>query len=116
MAANKKREILVRAYLGFAFIFLLGIAIISRAFYIQTAQGDYYRSLADSLTIFPKTILAERGNIYSEDGRLLATTLPTFDIRIDFKTTYAHPEIFKENIDSLAICMASMFPEKNATQ
>ncbi len=116
MATNKKREILLRAYLGFAFIFLLGIAIIGRAFYIQTTQGDYYRSLADSLTIFPKTILAERGNIYSEDGRLLATTLPTFDIRIDFKTTYAHPEVFKENVDSLAVCMAAMFPEKSVTQ
>ena len=116
MAANKKREILLRAYLGFAFIFLLGMAIIGRAFYIQTYEGKYYRSLADSLTIFPKTILAERGNIYSEDGRLLATTLPTFDIRIDFKTTYVHPEVFKDNVDSLAICLASMFPEKDAAQ
>lgn len=116
MAANKKSEILLRAYLGFAFIFILGIAIVGRAFYIQTVQGDYYRSLADSLTIFPKTILAERGNIYSQDGRLLATTLPTFDIRVDFKTTYAHPEIFKENVDSLAICLAAMFPEKTVLQ
>lgn len=116
MAANKKSEILLRAYLGFAFIFILGIAIVGRAFYIQTVQGDYYRSLADSLTIFPKTILAERGNIYSQDGRLLATTLPTFDIRVDFKTTYVHPEIFKENVDSLAICLAAMFPEKTAGQ
>lgn len=116
MATNKKREILVRAYVGFAFIFLLGMSIIGRAFYIQTVQGEYYRSLADSLTIFPKTILAERGNIYSQDGRLLATTLPMFDIRIDFKTTYNHPEIFRDNIDSLAICLAAMFPEKNSTR
>lgn len=116
MAANKKREILLRAYLGFAFIFLLGMAIIGRAFYIQTAQGNYYRSLADSLTIFPKTVLAERGNIYSEDGRLLATTLPTFDIRIDFKTTYTHPEIFKENVDSFSLLLSQMFPEKSAQQ
>ena len=116
MAANKKREILLRAYLGFAFIFLLGLAIIGRAFYIQTYQGKYYRSLADSLTIFPKTILAERGNIYSEDGRLLATTLPTFDIRIDFKTTYLHKEVFLENVDGVSMPLAQMFPEKNATQ
>lgn len=116
MAANKKREILLRAYLGFAFIFLLGLAIIGRAFYIQTYQGKYYRSLADSLTIFPKTILAERGNIYSEDGRLLATTLPTFDIRIDFKTTYLHKEIFNDNVDSVSVLLAQMFPGKNARQ
>ena len=113
MASNKKKEILLRAYLGFLFVCLLGMAILSRAFYIQTVQGPYYRSLADSLTIFPKKVMAERGNIYSQDGKLLATTLPTFDIRIDFQTTYTHPEIFKENIDSLALLLSEMFRDKS---
>jgi cell division protein FtsI (penicillin-binding protein 3) len=110
--ANKKREILLRAYLGFLFVCFLGMAIIGRAFYIQTIEGNYYRSLADSLTIFPKNIMAERGNIYGAEGRLLATTLPTFDIRIDFKTTYAYPELFKENVDSVAILLNAMFKDK----
>ncbi len=116
MASNKKKEILLRAYFGFMFICILGVSIIGRAFYIQSVQGVYYRSLADSLTIFPKKVMAERGNIYSEDGRLLATTLPTFDIRIDFKTTYTHPEVFKENIDSLSILLAGMFKDKSKEQ
>ena len=116
MAANKKKEIVVRAYLGFLVICLIGFAIIGRCFYIQTMQGNYYRSLADSLTISPEKIMAERGNIYSENGRLLATTLPTFDIRIDFKTTYAHPEIFKENVDSLSFLLADMFRDKSPEQ
>lgn len=114
--SNKKKEILLRAYIGFLVIFLLGVAILGRAFYIQTVQGPYYRSLADSLTIFPKTIQAERGNIYSADGRLLATTLPIFDIRIDFKTTYNHADIFKANIDSVALLLSQMFGDKSKTQ
>src|SRR4051812_5251844 len=114
--ANKKREILLRAYLGFLFVCLLGMSIIGRAFYIQTVEGSYYRGLADSLTIYPKKIMAERGNIYSEDGRLLATTLPTFDIRIDFKTTYVYPELFKENVDSVAILLNAMFKDKTVGQ
>ena len=121
MASNKKAEILLRANLGFLFICLLGMAIISRAFYIQTVQGPYYRSLADSLTIFPKKILAERGNIYSADGRLLATTLPTFDIRIDFKAAkpYADnvmPEQFNVGVDSLALLLTNMFHDKSVQQ
>jgi cell division protein FtsI (penicillin-binding protein 3) len=116
MAQNKKQEIVVRIYLGFLFICLLGIAIVGRTFYLQAFQGNYYRSLADSLTIFPKKVQAERGNIYSADGRLLATTLPTFDVVIDFKTTRRHSDIFKENIDSVVLLLGAMYPEKSAQQ
>ena len=111
--SNKKKEILLRAYLGFLAVCLLGIAIIGRVFYIQTVQGPYYRGLAESLQIDTMEVVAERGNIYSADGRLMATTLPTFDIRIDFKTTYAHPELFKENVDSVALLLSSMFRDKS---
>jgi cell division protein FtsI (penicillin-binding protein 3) len=116
VAGNKKKEILVRVYLGFLFVCVLGVAIVGRAFYIQTVQGGYYRSMADSLTIFPRKVMAERGNIYSEDGRLLATTLPTFDIRIDFKTTYAHPDSFRMYVDSVAILLSAMFKDKSGPQ
>ncbi|MDB5281966.1 MAG: Peptidoglycan glycosyltransferase [Bacteroidota bacterium] len=111
--SNKKKEILLRAYLGFLAVCLLGFAIIGRVFYIQTVQGAYYRGLAESLQIDTMEVVAERGNIYSADGRLMATTLPTFDIRIDFKTTYAHPEIFKENVDSVALMLSLMFKDKS---
>lgn len=114
--ANKKKEIVLRAYLGFLFICLLGVAIIGRAFYIQTYQGAHYISLADSLTVFPRKVFAERGNIYSEDGRLMATTLPVFDIRIDFKTLSANKELFNQHVDSVAILLAAMFKDKSATQ
>ncbi len=114
--ANKKKEILLRAYLGFLLVFALGVAILGRAFYIQTSQGAYYRELGDSLTIEEKEVLADRGNIYSSDGSLLATTLPTFDIRIDFKTTYNHSELFSTKVDSVAMLLARMFPEKTQSQ
>lgn len=113
---NKKKEIVLRAYLGFLFICMIGMAVIGRAFFIQTTEGNYYRSLADSLTIFPKKVMAERGNIYSQDGRLLATTLPTFDIRIDFYTINNHTLLFKKNLDSVSLLLANMFRDKTSQQ
>ncbi|MBL0310815.1 MAG: hypothetical protein IPP77_14425 [Bacteroidetes bacterium] len=113
MASNKKKEILLRAYLGYMLVCMLGFAILGRAFYIQSVEGSYYISLADSLTIFPKKISAERGNIFADDGRLFATTLPTFNIHIDFKTTANHSELFNKKVDSVALLLAKMFPEKS---
>lgn len=114
--ANKKKEILLRAYLGFVAVLLLGIAILGRAFYIQTVKGDYYRAMGDSLTIEEREVLADRGNIYSMDGRLMATTLPTFDIRVDFKTTYNHSELWNAKVDSVAMLLAGLFKDKTKEQ
>jgi cell division protein FtsI (penicillin-binding protein 3) len=114
--ANKKKEILWRAYFGFLFVCLLGIAIVSRAFYIQTVEGNYYRSMFDSLTITTEKIAGDMGNIYSEDGALLATTIPMFDIRIDFKTTRAFKDAYKTGLDSVALLLSQTFGDKSKDQ
>jgi cell division protein FtsI (penicillin-binding protein 3) len=113
---SKKQQIVTRIYIGYLFICMVGIAIVARGFYLQTYKGDYYISLADSLTIYPKKIQAERGNIFAADGRLIATTLPVFDIRIDFKTTYEHKDIFEENVDSFALLLSETFKDRTKEQ
>jgi cell division protein FtsI (penicillin-binding protein 3) len=49
---NIKKEMMVRIYIGFLFICLLGFGIIGQTFYIQNVKGNYYRKLSDTLTIF----------------------------------------------------------------
>lgn len=107
-----KKVILWRIYLAFAMIALMGVAVLLQAFRIQTIEGPYWRNMADSLTTAYLSIEADRGNIYSEDGRLLATLLPYFEIRMDMRTETMTDKIFYDNVDSLALCMADYF--KNA--
>ena len=40
--------------------------------------------MSDSLHQRFVSLEAERGTIYSEDGQMLSTSIPTFDIYIDF--------------------------------
>lgn len=113
---NKRQQIVVRVRIGFLAICLLGAAIVGRAFYIQTYQGKYYRSLADSFTISKIALPAERGNIYACDGRLLATTLPVFDLGFDVKTSLRNEELFRQHIDSFALLLSSKFGDKTPEQ
>lgn len=71
-----KKDIIWRIGLAYLFMMLLGIAIAWKVFYIQTVEGQRYRSMADSISTRYMPVLAERGNIYSEDGRMLATSCP----------------------------------------
>jgi cell division protein FtsI (penicillin-binding protein 3) len=62
---------------------------------------------------------AERGTIYSEDGQMLSTSIPTFDIYIDFNADGLREKKgkrFKENVDSFAISLANHFQDKTAAQ
>ncbi|HXH19701.1 MAG TPA: penicillin-binding protein [Chitinophagales bacterium] len=97
-----KRAILLRIYLAFFAICLLGVAILARAFHIQRFEGTRLITMADSLTTDYLPIDAERGNILSEDGRVLASSLPYYEVRFDVNAEALSRKIFEEHVDSLA--------------
>ena len=96
---------------------MLGFIIIGRAFYIQQIQGSYWRSMSDSLHLKYIPINAERGTIYSEDGNMLSTSIPVFNIHIDFAADGLREnngKRFYDNIDSLSISLAGLFNDASA--
>jgi cell division protein FtsI (penicillin-binding protein 3) len=110
-----KRDILWRVYLSYILVIIVCIGILGKAFYIQQVQGKYWRGLSDSLHQRIVDLPAARGTIYSEDGQMLSTNIPQFDIYIDFRVKPLHEKngkIFRENIDSLSMALASLFKDQ----
>ena len=71
--------------------------------------------MSDSLHQRIEEIDAGRGTIYSEDGQMLSTSLPTFDIYMDFMADglrEKNGKRFKENIDSFSKALANYFKDK----
>ena len=75
-----KKDILWRVYLIFLGIVVFSIIVLGKAIYIQTAEGAYWKSLSDSLHLEYREMDADRGTIYSEDGSMLSTSIPFFDV------------------------------------
>lgn len=67
-------------------MFIFALLVVFKLVSIQFVQGDAYRDLAEERTIKNVEIPANRGNVYSADGSLLATSVPKYDIRIDAVT------------------------------
>ncbi len=114
-----KKDILWRVYLCFIIIALICAFIISKAFYIQQVQGAYWHNVSDSMHTRVEEVDAERGTIYSEDGQMLSTSIPQFDIYIDFKADGLienNGKLFKDNIDSLSICLSDLFKDRSAVE
>jgi cell division protein FtsI (penicillin-binding protein 3) len=96
---------------------MLGCIIIGRAFYIQSFQGHYWKSMSDSLHLKYMPLTAERGSIYSEDGNMLSTSIPVFDIYIDFNADglrEKNGKRFFDNLDSLSISLSNLFNDASA--
>lgn len=108
-----KRDILFRINIVFIVLCSAGMFIVAQAFRIQFIEGDEWRKLG-KLTTRIDTIEGERGNMYSEDGRLIATSLPFFEIRMDLTVT--PDSVFKQEIDSLSYYLANFFGDKSADE
>jgi len=81
-----KKQILNRVYLFTGFMFLIAIAIGYNLVQIEFVEGEKYRQLAEQGTVKTFEIPANRGNVYTSDGSLLATSITKYDIRMDAVT------------------------------
>jgi cell division protein FtsI (penicillin-binding protein 3) len=110
-----KKDILWRVYLCFIVMVLICSVIFGKAFYIQQVEGSHWRKLGDTLHLKWEEVEAERGTIYSEDGQMLSTSIPQFDIYIDFAAEGLREKKgkrFRENLDSLSLGLADLFKDR----
>ena len=86
-------------------MFIFALLVVFKLTKIQFVQGESYRVLAEKRSIKDVVIPANRGNVYSVDGSLLATSVPKYDIRIDLATSsernfQAHIEALCDSVSS----------------
>jgi cell division protein FtsI (penicillin-binding protein 3) len=103
----------IALYLGF---FLLALAILVRILQLQVFQGEELRQKAEDMMLKYITIEPNRGDIYATGGkRLLATSVPYYEIRMDLKSNALEDEVFRQGIDSLSYRLSMLFRNKSKT-
>lgn len=114
---NIRTDILLRVYVAFGLIVLLAFAVLYKLVNVQIVEGEKWRSMADSLSTRFANVEAARGNIYSVDGSLLATSVPEYEIRMDLVAGgIEKDDIFFGKVDSLAAKLSSLFGDKSKKQ
>ncbi len=104
MAVKFKDEVLLRVYVIFAVMVVpVAILLCYRTLEIAVLDSERYHKLGENY-VRNVTLQAERGNIYSQEGNLLATSVPYFSLRFD--PFMAGPDDYYESIDSLAYLLS----------
>jgi cell division protein FtsI (penicillin-binding protein 3) len=104
--AIEDKSMSYRIYLFALVVLIIAGAIVVKLTNIQWVEGDYYRKIAKERSVKNFVIPANKGNIYSADGSLLATSIPNYQIRFDAVTpTDAN---FNSNIHALADSLSDL--------
>jgi len=101
------KNIILRIYIVAVVIFFMAVAIVVKMTNIQWVEGDSLRKLANKHSIKNFVIPANKGNIYSADGSLLATSIPNYNIRFDAKAP--NDKDFHKFIKPLSDSLAVLF-------
>ncbi|CAN1530618.1 FtsI Cell division protein FtsI/penicillin-binding protein 2 [Flavobacteriaceae bacterium] len=101
------KNIILRIYIVAVVIFLMALAIVVKITNIQWVEGDSLRKLAKERSIRNFVIPANKGNIYSSDGSLLATSIPNYTIRFD--ALAPDSKDFHKNIKPLSDSLGVLF-------
>jgi cell division protein FtsI (penicillin-binding protein 3) len=109
---NIKRSILNRIFFSFTCIVAFSILVIYYIVNIQLVDGAKWIALSDSLTLKYKEIQAVRGNIYSDNGTLLATSVPIYELRMDL--TVIPEDTFRYYFPLLSSKFSQKFKDKSA--
>lgn len=113
MTDNIKKDIVWRVVVVYIGALLLTVTILIRILHLQFIEKDKWIEKANKLTYKDIIIPANRGDIYADDGRTLASSVPFYEIRMDLKCEGMTDEIFNSNIDSLAYYLSALLKNKS---
>lgn len=111
-----RKDILSRVYLVYGLICLFAIVVLVQTLNVQYVQGSEWKQKAESTTTGFKNIEAVRGNLYSNDGSLLATSIPIYEVRFDANSEALTEDVFYGGVDSLAHQLSNLFKDKSKHQ
>lgn len=111
---NIKKSIVLRIRVAFLVTLLFSFAIGYKIINIQFIKSERWAKLHEENLLDFKDVKPTRGNIFSADGSLLATSLPFYQVCID--PTIADNEVYNKGINQLAANLAAYFKDKTGAE
>lgn len=110
---NIKKSILIRVRVAFLCVLVFALCVAAKIGHIQFVEGEKWTKMEADIMFDYRTVKATRGNIYSDKGSLLATSLPFYKIAID--PTLIKKDVFDKGVDSLSLLLSRYYKDRSAT-
>lgn len=112
-----KTSILGRVSLLYLLFFGVCVAIFIKIIWIQLGtESKQLKTRSVQYSYRSEVIAAPRGNILSSDGRILSTTIPLYELRMDMTARGLVDSVFNNSVEGLALELSKFFADKSAAQ
>jgi cell division protein FtsI (penicillin-binding protein 3) len=111
-----KTDIVWRVGLVYLAVAGFAILIMVKIIYLQFIDDDRWKKESEDTRVKNFRIPPHRGDIYDTDMRLLASSVPYYEIRMDMRAPAITNQIFNAKIDSLAMCLSRLFRDRSAAE
>jgi cell division protein FtsI (penicillin-binding protein 3) len=113
---SERTNILIKLNMLYILMVAFGLLIVGKIVYYQFFYDKDIINEALKTTRIYTTIEPTRGDIYSSDGKLLATSVAYFEAGVDLNCEAITQTVFDETIDSLALSLSELFPKKTKAE
>ena len=117
--ADLRQDIVVRFGIVYTIVCLTFILVVYKIVVIQTVERKNWLALSSKNIKTDIVVKPTRGNIYACDGRLMASSIPSYYVYLDLRVPALHEnngKLFKDNIDSLSLGLAEFFQDRTADE
>ena len=84
---------------------------------VFSTEGKKWKEVGEKETVIrDRVILPKRGNIYTHDYKLLASTEPIYSIYMDFWADGIKKDTLMKYVGDLSISLSEKFPDRSASQ
>jgi len=82
-----KDQILTRTGVIYGIVVVMAVAVFVRIIILQFVQSDRWAAMADKVVFRRQVDIAARGDILSDDGRILASSVPYYTVYMDTRSS-----------------------------
>ncbi len=109
---GNRKQIISRTAVVYIGLLFFVIYIYSSLIKTMFFEGNKWKIKINSYAVNLREDKPNRGNIYDDKGKLLATSVNFFDVHMDTRAGGLTDKLFNEKVDSLAICLSNFFKDK----
>ncbi|MBR4155939.1 MAG: transpeptidase family protein [Bacteroidales bacterium] len=111
---DPKNDVLWRVYLLYTIMLLFAVAVVVKVLVIQIRDGEELLERANKRELKIRDEKAHRGNVFSNNGSILATSVPRYNIYFD--PLSVKQELFDSEIANLSDSLSRMLKIKSKSQ